>query len=904
MDPERWQQIDQLFHAALGRNGSERAAFLAEACVGDESLRQEVEALLSSHHLAVSFMETPAGDVAADLLAELHTQLKSGTMVNRYKILEILGKGGMGEVYLAQDTKLGRKVALKLLSTYLSGDGDRLRRFEQEAHAASALSHANVCVVHEVGEAEGGRHYIVMEYIEGLTLRERMAESRMKISEVLDAAVQVASALTAAHQAGVVHRDIKPDNVIVRPDGYLKVLDFGLAKLTERPAFHADSEAATRAQVRTNPGMVMGTIQYMSPEQARGKEVDARTDIWSFGVMLYEMVTGRVPFEGETPSHVIVSLIESEPPLLTTYPEVPAELGRIVNKALRKNREERYQTTRDLVLDLKNLKQELEAEARLERSLQPDRSGPPSGRLLPGVKTAPPESGTPNTRPFTHPTSSAEYIVGEVKRHKLILALALLTVAAVAAAAVYFTRPGEALDSVAVLPFDNVGGDPNNEYLSEGISDSIINSLSQLPNLKVISLSSVLRYKGKQTEPQAVGRELNVRAVLMGRLMKQGDALTIITELVDVRDNRQLWGQQYTLKLSDMQQVQGDISREISDKLRLRLSGDEKQQLAKRYTYNSQAYQLYILARYYRRQGTKEGWEKGIEYANEAIKIDGSYAPAYVELGADYSELGLRGFLPSTDARQKAESAALKAVELEDTLCSAHAGFGYIKKRNWDWSAAEKEFERALELDRNCEEARVPYGAYLLDVGRANEAVEYQKRVQQLDPLVSENLGLLGFAYLGARQYDRAIEVFQKVIAKNPNRGQPHFFLGEVYVYKGKYEDGIAELQNAVAIDNAPERWDRDPTLAYAYAVAGKRDEALKILDQQKGLAKQRYISPFNFAIIYTGLGDKDRAFEWLGKAYEERSQAMDHIKMRPMFDSLRADPRYADLLRRMNLTP
>src|SRR5439155_9886912 len=399
----------------------------------------------------------------------------------------------------------------------------RLHRFEQEARAATTLSHANVCVVHEVGEAKGGRHYIVMEYVEGVTLRERLKDTRMKMSEVLDTAVQVASALTAAHKAGIVHRDIKPENVIVRPDGDLKVLDFGLAKLTESPAFTTDSEAATRVQVKTNPGMVMGTVQYMSPEQARGQDVDARTDIWSLGVMLYEMVTGRVPFEGETPSHVIVSLIESEPSPLARYSEVPAELERIVTKALRKNKEERYQTASDLALDLKSLKQELEVEARMKRSLDPDanarESMTKSDERTAGDTVHVSALSTADVG-ITHPTSSAEYLVSEIKRHKTGTAFTSATIILLIATYAYFSYfvksgPGEALDSVTVLPFVNVNNDSNTEYLSDGISDSIINSLSRLPNLKVLSLNAVLRYKGKQMDSRAIGGELNVRAVLI-----------------------------------------------------------------------------------------------------------------------------------------------------------------------------------------------------------------------------------------------------------------------------------------------------------------------------------------------------------------------------------------------------
>jgi tetratricopeptide (TPR) repeat protein len=374
---------------------------------------------------------------------------------------------------------------------------------------------------------------------------------------------------------------------------------------------------------------------------------------------------------------------------------------------------------------------------------------------------------------------------------------------------------------------------------------------------------------------------------------------------VDARDNRRLWGGQYNLEIADIQAIQAEIAREISQKLQPRLSGEDNRRLTKRYTESGEAYQLYIQSMYYRHQGKKEGWEKSIEYSEEVIKIDPNFAPVYVELATCYSDLGLGGFLPSKEARQKAGWAAQKAVEIDDTLGPAHASLGYVKQGDWDWSGAEKEFNRALQLDPNSRELHQIYGAYLLDVGRADEAIVFQKRVQELDPLGQNPSALLGFAYLGARKYDQAIEEFLKAVERNPNRAGPHSFLGEVYVYQGRYDEGIAELQKAIAIQNAPESWNGDPKLAFAYAVSRKRDEALKILDRQKELAKQqRYISPFNFAVIYTGLGDKDQAFEWLEKCYAEHSQPLEHLKMRPMFDSLRSDPRYTDLIRRMNLEP
>lgn len=515
-----------------------------------------------------------------------------------------------------------------------------------------------------------------------------------------------------------------------------------------------------------------------------------------------------------------------------------------------------------------------------------------------------------------HAKQERAYLVGEIKRHKGGLAITAAAAIMAFAAVAYFYFPknnssvpsGEAIDSVAVLPFVNASGDPNTEYLSDGISDSIINSLSQLPALKVMSLNSVLRYKGKQIDPQAVGRELNVRAVLISRLTKRGDDLAITTELVDVRDNRRLWGGQYNRKLSDILVVQAEIAQEISQNLRLRLSAQEKKQLAKHYTENTEAYRLYSLGKYGSRGaagGTKEGLEKSIGYFEQAIKEDPNYALAYVGLYGVYHELGFRGFWIPKEAWQRAEWAALKAVELDDTLAEAHDALAEEKLYR-DWTGAEKEFKRALELDPNSVDANRIYAFYLVYSGRSDEALVYAKRAEELDSRNPSGLrpANLPYMYFLARKYDTAIEGYLRALEKNPNNAQFHFFLGEAYVAKGMHREGVAELQKAVALDNAPERWDRYPVLAYAYAVSGNRDEALKILNEQKQQAKQSYISPYNFAIIYTGLGDRDRAFEYLNRAYDERVYVMNQFPGRPMFDSLRSDPRYKELLRRMNRGP
>jgi serine/threonine-protein kinase len=915
MTPERWQRVEELFHSALAREPGQWATFLAQACVGDEPLLREVESLISFHERRDSFIETPASDLAAELLARRPGDLEAGQQIAYFKILSSLGAGGMGEVYLAEDTRLGRRIALKLLPAQFTTDAERVHRFEQEARAASALNHPNIVTIHEIGR-EGATHFIATEFIDGETLREHCSGRAVNLNEALDIAIQIASALEAAHAAGIVHRDIKPENVMLRRDRIVKVLDFGLAKL-EFPETAPDGKSATRSMVDTNPGMVMGTVQYMSPEQARGQDVNGGTDIWSLGVLLYEMVTGRAPFRGETRSHVVVSILESDPPLLALDSEVPEELQRIVSKALRKDREERYQTASGLATDLKNLRQELEADARWLRSLDTVDKRSVSATKSDGQAT--PYTGEPSaTRPgeieIAKPTSRALYVVGGIKRRKsgvtLVAAASLIAIAAIT----YFnlTRNGapgsglEAIDSVAVLPFVNASGDPKTEYLADGISDSIINSLSRLPNLKVISLSKVLRYKGQQVDPQAVGHSLNVRAVLTGRLTQQEDGLAISVELVDVRDSRRLWGEQYSRKLAGILVVQEEIARQISDALRLRLTGKEKTLLAKQHTQNPDAFLLYSMGNYFYRLNTKDAFEKSIESFEQAIKLDPNYALAYAGLARTYQFMMSRGFSPPKDNEQKAEWASLKALQLDDTLAEAHSSLAVYKITSFDWVAAEKESKRALELDPNSHLANTAVAQYLTGIGRADEALPYRMRAQELDSMA--NPSEPAFFYFLARQYDQAIELYLQNIEKKPDIAHTHILLGEAYVANGMPAEGVAETQKGVALDatldRTPERWDRYPMLAYACASAGRHEEALKILGDQQNLAKQRYVSPFNFAIIYTGLGDKDQAFAWLAKAVEERTRLLTQLKSRPLFDPLRSDPRYVELLRKMNLAP
>lgn len=909
MTPERWQQVDRLFHLALEQGTDVRGAFLMEACAGDNLLRGEVESLIESHDRPGSFIDGSAGDIAADLFSDSEAELL-GQTVGHYKILSLLGEGGMGQVYLAEDQRLGRRVAFKRLPAEFTFSPDRVRRFEQEARAASALNHPNIVTIHEIGQTDGNQ-FIVTEFVEGRTLRQLMNARPFNLNEALNVCMQVAGALTAAHAAGIVHRDVKPENIMVRADGYVKILDFGLAKLTERTTTGAEPETDTL--LRSNPGLIMGTVQYMSPEQARGREIDGRADIWSLGVVLYELLVGQVPFTGETPSHVMVSVMEGEFRPLADCVTVPVELDRIVTKSLRKNKKERYETARELAHDLKNLKQELQLEGRMKESVLADnksigtllQSGErKTGSLAPALAAATLNVGV------VYPTSSAKYLVGEFQRHKrgvvIITAVAVMAIAAVTY--FYWSRnhfpAGDAIDSIAVLPFVNEGGDSSNQYLCEGITDSIINSLGGLPSLRVVPFNSVITYKGKQTDPQSAAKALNVRAVLVGRLTQQGDNLIVSTELVDARDNRLLWGEKYNRKLSDLLVVQTAIAQEISQNLRLRLSPQEQKQLAKRYTENTEAYRLYILGSYSSRGAPgKEKLAESIKYFEQAIKLDPRYALAYAGLATTYKELGLRGFLTPKEAWQKVQEAALKAVELDDTLAEAHAALSTAKHAR-DWVGAGKEAKRALDLDPNSAGVNRGYALYLAYSGRSDEALEYAKRAEDLDSRNPSSLrppATLPLVYFLARKYDLAIDEYRKALDNNPTNAQFHFFLGEAYVANGNYLDGVAELQKAVALDDSPERWDRQPVLAYAYAVSGQRDKAVTILNEQKRLAKQRYISPYNFAIIYTGLGDKDGAFAALSQAVDEEAYVASQIPARPMFDSLRSDLRYKELLRHMN---
>ena len=908
MTPERWEQIKRLFHAALEYEPAQRPAFFVRTCADDVPLRHEVESLLASHEQAESFIEEPAADVAAALLDEDQPGLVAGQMVGPFRIQDVLATGGMGEVYLADDTRLGRKIALKLLPLEFTINVDRVSRFGREACAASALNHPNIVTIHEIGQA-GPLHFIATEFIDGVTLRGHMTNTPMTVGEVLDVAGQIASALQAAHDAGIIHRDVKPENIMLRRDGIVKVLDFGLAKLTPQQAVTAVDVEGSKSLAKTNPGVVMGTVRYMSPEQARGQEVDARTDVWSLGVVLYEMSAGRAPFAGETPSHVIVSILESEPPLLARHAGVPAELERIVSKALRKERTERYQTAGDLALDLKRLKEELTVESRLKqlrRSNAQDWETATASKGQVARNTAHASWTSTAEVAMAHLTSSAEYMVKRIKRHKGSTVFASVTVFFLISSLLYFfntaKRGSDSIDSVAVLPFVNVSGDPNTEYLSDGISDSVITSLSRLPALRVTSLNSVLRYKGKQIDPKAVGRELNVRAILMGRMTLQGEGLVISTELVDVSDNRRLWGEQYNRKLSGIFVVQNDIAGEIAQKLRLRLGSADVQRLTKPYTENTDAYHAYLKGRYFLDKRTGATAEKSIQYLEQAVKLDPNFASAYATLSYAYwSSNVLRG-RPRNESLPQAKAAAAKALELDDMLAEAHAALGLIRVSDRDWAGAERAFKRALEIDANSALAHAHYAGYLRTMKRSDEAVTESKRALELEPVsVPFNIAVAAHLYY-ARRYDEAIEQCQKSLELDPNMPSAYRWLAKSYEQKGLHEQAVAAwLKTEEFTIQGPEA---GSALKEAYTTSGWQGFWRKVLVLKKERAKHGNVSPYTFAETYARLGETDQTFSWLEKAYEVEDSWMNNLNTDPLWDNLRSDPRFSDLLRRMNFEP
>jgi eukaryotic-like serine/threonine-protein kinase len=811
-----------------------------------------------------------------------------GTTVSHYRILEKLGGGGMGVVYKAEDTRLGRLVALKFLPEELAKDGQALERFKREARAASALNHPNICTIYDIDEHEG-KPFIAMEMLEGQTVKLRIAAGTFETDELLDVAIQIADALDVAHAHGIVHRDIKPANLFITERGQAKVLDFGLAKLApskgaepappepkllSQPAAETDSHK----EGLTIMGTTLGTMGYMSPEQARGEELDGRTDIFSFGAVLYEMATGRQAFSRDT-TVMLTSFVLEQPPRPSSRlnPKLPRRIEEIISRALEMDRNLRYQTASDLRADLKRLKKETD-----------------SARVLATRSTVAAAFGKGFWRSRTGMIAA-------------VAAVAMVALAIIAANSIWRSHSGSRIDSIAVLPFSNGTADPDTEYLSDGISESVIENLSQLPSLRVMARSTVFRFKGQNVDAQQVGRDLHVGAVLTGRVARRGDDLTISTDLVRVSDGTEMWGHRYEQKMSDAQGMVEGIAREISDHLRVRLTPGQKVMLSKRQTVDPQAYQLYLQGLYYWNKRTPDDLEKSVGYYQQAIAKDPNYALAYAGLANVLNVINDYVDRPTSDYLPQAEAAAHKALQLDDSLAAAHTALGFAKAiYDWDWPGAQREFRRAIELNPNDANAHYFYAqSYLNAMGRHQEAIREFQRALELDPMSPIINANLGAAYYYAQEYDLSIQQQQKTLKMFPNLWTAASRLIAAYEMKGMYPEAIA-ARAQLAPGGYPFRPDPQELSALKKALAeggakGYWRESLKIL---KARSRKFYILPLYYARQYAMAGDRDQAFEWLQKAVEEKDSSLELIQVEPNFDSLHSDPRYQELVQSLNFPP
>ena len=827
--PIDWTRIKAIFDAAVVMDSGARAAYLAGACGTDGPLRQQVDAMLLSHDRAGSFLETPASaliDRPADALI--------GRTVESYRIVSRVGAGAMGEVYKAHDAKLDRHVALKLLPPEAASNADRLRRFYAEARAASSLNHPNILVIHDFGNLDG-RPFIVSELVDGETLRRRLDCGVVPVREAIGLAIQIASALVAAHARGIVHRDIKPENVMLRPDGYVKVLDFGLAKLLDSP-----TTETMMSTLGTQAGVLLGTPHYMSPEQAEGKDVDERSDLFSLGVILYELATGVRPFTGDTHLSVLSSILRDTPaPVTESNPTLPLDLARIVQHCLAKDRHRRYQSARDLRTDLDELQRSLES----------------------GASTA-----------ATRDTHRRD------------------------------TESPPGIDSLAVLPFANASGDPDTDYLSDGVTESLINRLSQISGLRVVPRSVTFRYKGRDIDPYKAGRQLKVPAVLTGKVLQRGETLNVQAELVDVRHQAQLWGERFVRRVSDILAVEDEIAAQITDKLRLKITGEDRDRFGRRYTENTEAYHLFLKGRYYWSKRTRPNLQKSVEYFEQAIALDASYALPYAGLADAYVVMSVFDAGVPTDLLSRAKAAARRALDIDPDLPEALAELCLIwPSLDRDWDAAEDAFRRAMKRQPSYWLAHDHYAFVLAAQGRFDAALAEVRRGQALEPLSLVVHHHVAWVCLLARRYDDAIAECRSAIDMDPTFPMAHLWMGVSLEQKGLYDEAIASLDEAVKFMGGASIG--AGAAAHAYAVSGQVEEARRRLAELQQARFARYVEPYGIALVCAGLGDREDALRWLEQAYQEHSFWLAFwAKVDPRLDVLRDDIRFQDLLRRLGL--